>query len=85
MKNQMLTPRKIVESQGKLSYNESTQAWGTLRFKSELIKEFHQLKEKRSKFGYNLIFYRDYEEFEKAVREIIKKKEILPILMWFEK
>ena len=46
-------------------------------FKPEIVKEFRQLKEKRSRFSYELLFYRDYEEFEKAVKEIVKKKESL--------
>jgi len=85
MKKSILTPRTVIESKGKLSYNESTQAWATLRFKSEIVKEFRQLKEKRSKFSYKLMFYRDYGLFEKFIKELIKKKDVLPVLIWFEK
>ncbi|MDP3027470.1 MAG: hypothetical protein Q8N63_07205 [Nanoarchaeota archaeon] len=84
MKN-TLAPIKIIESEGNLSYNESNQAWGTLRLKSELINEFRQLKEKRSKFNYRLLFYRDYEDFEKIVKQIIKDKKVIPMLVWLEK
>ena len=85
MKSSILAPIKIIESKGRLSYNESNQAWGTIRLKSELINEFRQLKEKRSKFNYKLLFYRDYEDFEKTVKQIIKSKEVIPVLVWFEK
>ena len=49
------------------------------------INEFRQLKEKRSKFNYRLLFYRDYEDFEKIVKQIIKNKEVIPMLIWLEK
>ena len=85
MKKHILAPIKIIESEGNLSYSESNQAWGTIRLKSELINEFRQLKEKRSKFNYRLLFYRDYEDFEKIVKQIIKDKEVIPMLVWLEK
>ena len=85
MKSSTLAPIKIIESRGKLSYNESNRAWGTIRLKSELINEFKQLREKRTKFNYRLILYRDYEDFEKTVKQIIKNKEVIPMLVWFEK
>ncbi len=85
MKKQILAPIKIIESKGKLSYNESNRAWGTIRLKSEIINEFRQLREKRTKFNYKLILYRDYEDFEKTLKQIIKNKEVIPVLIWFEK
>jgi len=85
MANITLTPKTSVESTGKLSYNESTRSWGTLRFKSELIREFRQLKEKNSKFLYKILLHRTYEEFEKKIKEMIKNKEPIPLLLWFEK
>jgi predicted CopG family antitoxin len=85
MVNITLTPKTFVESIGRLSYNESTRSWGTLRFKSELIREFRQLKEKNSKFAYRVLLYRNYEEFEKKIKEMIKNKEPIPVLIWFEK
>ena len=85
MANITLTPKTYVESKGKLSYNESTRSWGTLRFKSEIIKEFRQLKEGRSEFIYKVLLNRNYEEFEKRIKEILKNKEAIPLLVWFEK
>ena len=85
MKKQTLTPIKIIESEGNLSYSESNQAWGTIRLKSEIINEFKQLKEKRTKFNYRLMLYRNYEDFEKILKQIIKNKEVIPVLVWFEK
>jgi len=85
MANITLTPKTFVESTGRLSYNESTRSWGTLRFKSELVKEFRQLKEKSSTFSYKVLLFRNYEEFEKKVKDLIKNKEPIPLLVWFEK
>jgi hypothetical protein len=85
MEKKTLAQRKIIESGGKLSYTESNQAWGTLRLRSEIINEFKQLKEKMSKFSYQLILYKNYEDFEKAAKEIVKEKGILPILVWLKK
>ena len=49
-----LIPRTKIDSEGKIYYNESFQAWNTLKLKKELFSEFPQLKEKRSKFFYKL-------------------------------
>lgn len=84
MSIKVLVPRKILKVQGKMSYSESLRAWSTLRFKKELVKEFPQLEEKRSKFGYKAVYYRDISEFEKAVKEM-KKDGSLPILLWMFK
>jgi len=80
-----LIPRVVIESKGKLSYSESSQAWSIIRFKQELIKEFPQLREKRSKLSYNLNYCRNYEEFEKLTRQLIKNREALPILLFLRK
>jgi len=80
-----LVPRNVFEIQGKLSYSESLQAWNTLRFKKELVKEFPQLSEKRSKFSYSLVYYRTLEEFEKAIKQLKEDKTNLPILLFLNK
>ena len=64
---QALTPRKIIEIEGKVHYSESFQAWNTLMLKKELFSEFPQLKEKRSKFSYKLAYCRDSKELEKEI------------------
>jgi len=78
-----LLPRKIVNVQGKLHYNESNQAWNKLKFKKELLDEFPQLKQKRSKFSYEMKYFRDPLDFEKILKELKKHPELLPVLMWF--
>jgi hypothetical protein len=79
-----LTPRTEIDSTGKIAYSESCQAWNILQLKKELFSEFPQLKEKRSKFGYKLVFCRDPKSFEKQISNI-KKQKILPILVWLYK
>ena len=86
MEKKTLVPRKVIDSNGSMYYDEKSQAWGIIRLKSELIKEFPQLKEKRSKFSYQIEYYRTIEEFEKFVKELKKKDgETLPVLMFLYK
>jgi len=84
-KNKALTPSKLVEVNGNLYYDDKIGAWSILRLKAELVHTFRQLKEKTSKFNYKILFYRDYEGFEKEMKKIVKEKDVLPILMFFEK
>jgi len=86
MDKRTLIPRKAVEIQGNVVYSESKQAWNTLIFRREFLNEFPQLKEKRSKFSYQLLFYRSAEDFEKLIKEFKKNKvDIMPVLMWIYK
>ncbi len=78
-----LLARKIVNIQGKLYYNESNQAWNKLKFKKELLDEFPQLKKKRSKFSYEMKYFRDPLDFEKLLNQLKRRPELLPILIWF--
>jgi len=81
-----LTPRKKIDSEGKIAYSESFQAWNTFRLKKEMFLEFPQLKEKISKFSYELIYCRDPEEFEKYAKELVKEgKKVMPLLLWLYK
>ena len=82
----ILTPRTKIDSEGKIAYSESFQAWNTLKLKKELFSEFPQLKEKRSKFSYKLVHFRDAKELELEIKERIKKGEkVMPMLLWLFK
>ena len=80
-----LTPRKVVSVEGKVHYSESNQAWNIIKLKSEFLNEFKQLKEKRSKFSYEMIFGRNEEEMVEALRRIMEDKKLMPILMFLYK
>jgi hypothetical protein len=81
-----LHPRDVINVEGKLIYCERDQAWNLLRLKKEVLNEFYQLKEMRSKFSYHMVYYRTYEELEKAVKELKKKGELaLPFLVFLYK
>ena len=58
---------------------------GTIHLKSEIFKEFKQLKSRRDKFGYKLMFYREFEQLEKEIGKIKKEIEVPPLLVWFLK
>jgi hypothetical protein len=80
-----LTPRTKIDSEGKIAYSESFQAWNTLNLKKELFSEFPQLKEKRSKFTYKLVYFRDSKEMEEEIRRISKSGASRPLLLWIYK
>lgn len=81
-----LTPRSIINILGKLSYSEGAGAWSILRLKKEIIKEFPQLKEKRSKFSYKMKYFRNFYDLENAIKQMKKdKSSVLPLLVWFYK
>jgi len=63
--------------------NESNQAWNKLKFKKELLDEFPQLRQKRSKFSYEMKYFRDASDFEKVLKKLRKSPEMLPVLVWF--
>jgi len=83
--NKPLTPRTIINIKGKVHYSESNQAWNTIKLKTEFLNEFHQLKEKRSKFSYEMIFGRTEEEMVETIKKIVKDKALMPILMFLYK
>ena len=76
---------KIVNVKGRVHYSESNQAWNTIKLKTEFLNEFTQLKEKRSKFSYEMIFGRTEEEMVEAIKKIIKDKTLMPVLMFLYK
>ncbi len=81
MKN-TLTPRTKINSKGKIGYSESFQAWNILNLKKEMFAEFPQLKERNSKFSYELVYHRDPKEFSKAIKKMIKDSSVvMPLLL----
>jgi len=70
---------------GRIHYNESNQAWNVIKLKSEFLNEFQQLKEKRSKFSYEMIFGRTEKEMIETIKEMSKNKTLMPILMFLYK
>jgi len=80
-----LVPRTKIDSEGKVYYNESFQAWNTLKLKKELFAEFPQLMEKRSKFSYKLAYYRDSENFLEEIKTLVKSGQTMPLLIWLFK
>ena len=84
--HKLLTPRTKIDSEGKIAYSESFQAWNTLKLKKELFSEFPQLREKRSKFSYKLVYHRNSEELKKEIKEMVEDgEEIMPMLLYLYK
>ncbi len=86
MERRTLIPRNAIDTLGSIYYDEKSGTWSIIRIKADLVKEFPQLKEKRSKFSYQLTYYRNIEELEKAIKELKKQKDTpLPVMMWLYK
>jgi hypothetical protein len=81
-----LTPRNVIDIKGRMIYCERDHSWNLIRLKKEVLNEFYQLKEMRSKFSYHMVYYRSYEELEKALKELKKNRDIaLPFLVFLYK
>ncbi len=82
MEFKILQPcRDVLDIKGKIAYGDSSKTWSNIRLKKEVVDEFPALKERRANFSYNMLFYRSYNELEKAIRKMKRKKVPLPLLM----
>jgi len=84
MERKNLAPRSIIEINGKVVYSESMQAWSQIALKKDFLNEFPLLKEKRSKFSYEIKFFRTKEDMEKTIKKL-NKDETMPMLMFIYK
>lgn len=86
MEEQTLRPlRNSIQIKGKISYRESIGCWSLIALGKQIIREFPQLKEKQSKFGFKMAFYYEHKDLEKVVKKIKREGEALPILLWLVK
>lgn len=83
METKILQPaRNTLDIKGKITYGDSSRSWSSIRLKKEIVDEFPVLREKTAKFSYQILFYRSYEELEKAIRKMKREKLPLPILLF---
>ena len=80
MKQALIPKRETLSVDGKMSYAEENRAWNIIRLKQNILIEFPQLKLRREKFSYKMVMYRTYEELKKAIEEMEKNGEQIPIL-----
>jgi len=86
MEENILRPdRDEIKAKGKMYYHPEDHAWNILRIKKEILNEFKPLKEKMSKFSYNMFFHSEWNNFELAIRRHRRKGLPPPIMMWFVK
>lgn len=71
-----------LEAKGVVSYDNNARCWNTIRVRKNFIKQFPQLKQRRTQFSYKMIFYASYEELKKAVERMEKSRKALPILLY---
>ena len=69
---------------GRISYNESEQAWNLLRLKKEVIFEFPHLKQKRGSFCYIMKLHKSLNELKKELEDA-KKLNVIPIILYLGK
>ena len=83
MARMILTPwtQKLV-SEGRVSYNESAQAWNILRLPKEIMNDFPVLKKKRAKLSFKLEHVRNIENLKTRVKKIEEEKKAIPILLY---
>lgn len=74
--------RGTIITHGKVSYKESSQAWSIVQIKKEIIHEFPQLREKRGKFAYKMVLHRNFKELAKSIREMEKRGDSVPLLLF---
>lgn len=86
MEAQILRPTKTeIKAKGTMYYRNEDHAWNLLRLRKEILNEFKQLKEKLSKFTYTMVFYSDWNEFEKSMKKARREGMPTPVLFWFVK
>ena len=76
--------REVINLGGKMSYNDSAQAWNLIRLKEDFLKQLPKLKEKRANIFYKMIYHFSYDDIIKALKEMRENDEPLPILLLFE-
>lgn len=77
--------KETLITQGNLFYRESLRAWNTLRLNKTLIHEFPMLRERRAKFGYKIVLYRNFKELNKSIHKMEKDEEALPMLLFLQR
>jgi len=86
MEAQILRPNKTeINAIGKMYYQAEDHAWNLLRIRKEILNEFKALKERMSKFTYNMRFYSEWTDLEKAMRKCRKEGLPPPVFIWFVK
>jgi len=84
LNNGFLKPeQEVFKIEGSVLYQESAQAWNTIKIKRELLFLFPQLRNKSVPVKYNMLVPRSAEQIRIQVEEMIKSDQV-PILLSFE-
>lgn len=70
---------------GKVLYSQGDRAWSLVRLKKDILDKFPQLREKRIKFSYEMVIHKTYNDLEKAIKDLKKNEEAIPILLFLYK
>ncbi len=77
--------KETLITQGNLFYRESLRAWNTLRLNKTFIHEFPMLRERRAKFGYKIVLYRNFKDLKQSIHKMEKEDEAIPILLFLQR
>ena len=82
----ILQPKiKPIIAEGRLSYNENVRCNNILRFKKEIREEFEGLQGNNQLIGYRMEYYRNEEELQNRLTQVINDKIGLPFLLFLFK
>jgi len=76
--------QEVVKVEGSVLYQESAQAWNTIKLKREVLFLYPQLRDKSSKLKYTMIIPKSNEEIMAQIDEVISSNK-MPILLFLEK
>ena len=75
---------KIVEVEGRVTYEERTRGWTLIRFKKELIYIFPRLKNRHKGVKYKAQVFLSLQAFEEFSKKVLDKELPVPIFFYFE-
>lgn len=81
---EILSPTKeTLKIKGKISYNESDQAFTLLKFRKEVVNEYPHLKEKNSpfEFVYLMKLHRTYQDLKREIELLEKEEKPIPFML----
>ena len=76
--------KEALKVEGRIIYQESAQAWNTIKLKREVLFLYPQLRDKRGQLKYTMIIPRSSQEIKSQINKLINTNKI-PILLFLEK
>jgi hypothetical protein len=79
----MLTPwTGTLIAGGRVSYEESTHSWNTIRLNKSILNEFPTLKNKKAKISFKIECPRTIQNLKDRIKEIEIENNGIPMLLY---